>query len=68
MPLREELKALIIKSGFTMTAVVNAINEKYGRNESLDNFSSKLRRGTLKYAEVEQVLDVIGYKIVWEKI
>lgn len=67
MPLKDELKALIIKSGFTMTQVVEELNLKYNRNTSVQNFSSKLKRETLKYTEVEEILTIIGYKISWTK-
>jgi len=67
MPLKEELKALIIRSGWSMTEVVNKINEKYKRDNTVQNFSSKLIRGTLKYSEVEEVLELLEYKIEWVK-
>ena len=67
MALKDDLKAAIIKSGFTMTQVVEQLNVKYDRDTSIQNFSSKLRRETLKYTEVEEILDIIGYSIVWEK-
>ena len=65
--LKDDLKALIIKSGWTMTQVVAELNQKYNRNTSVQNFSSKLKRETLKYSEVEEVLTIIGYKIEWVK-
>lgn len=67
MALKEDLKAAIIKSGFTMTQVVDLLNVKYGRDTSVQNFSAKLKRESLKYTEVQEVLDIIGYTIVWEK-
>ena len=67
MALKEDLKAAIIKSGFTMTQVVDLLNIKYGRDTSVQNFSAKLKRESLKYTEVKEVLDIIGYSIVWEK-
>lgn len=67
MPLKEDLKALIIKTGWSMTAIVEELNKRYNRDISIQNFSSKLIRGTLKYSEVEEVLDIIGYKIEWIK-
>ncbi|WP_270816345.1 LLM class flavin-dependent oxidoreductase [Hungatella effluvii] len=67
MALKEDLKAAIIKSGFTMTQVVDLLNIKYGRDTSVQNFSAKLKRESLKYTEVQEVLDIIGYTIVWEK-
>jgi len=65
MPLKEDLKSLIIKSGWSMTSIVQKLNEKYGRDTTVQNFSSKLKRGTLKYSEVEEVLDLISYEIQW---
>lgn len=65
MPLKEDLKSLIIKSGFTMSTVVSEINKKNSTDYTLQNFSAKLTRGTLKYYEVVDVLEIIGYKIAW---
>lgn len=50
-----------------MTQVVEQLNAKYDRDISIQNLSSKLRRESLKYTEVQEVLDIIGYSIVWEK-
>ncbi|WES36602.1 LLM class flavin-dependent oxidoreductase [Ruminiclostridium papyrosolvens DSM 2782] len=65
LSLKGELKALIIKSGWTMTQVVDSLNKKHDRDTTVQNFSSKLIRGTLKYSEVCEILDLIGYKIEW---
>ena len=65
MVFKDELKALIIKSGWTMTQVVDELNKKYDRNTSVQNFSAKLKRESLKYTEVEEILDIIGYSISW---
>lgn len=65
MALKENLKAAIIKSGWTMTSVVDEINKRNGTDYTVQNFSSKLSRGTLRYVEVEQVLSIIGYHIKW---
>jgi len=65
--LKEDLKSLIAKEGLTISEVLKRVNEKYGRNETLANFSSKLKRETLKYKEIIEILDVIGYKNEWIK-
>lgn len=65
MALKEDLKSLMIKSGWSMTSVVNEINERNNTDYTLQNFSAKLSRGTLKYVEVEQILEIIGYRIEW---
>lgn len=68
MSLKDDLKALIIKSGWTMTQVVEELNRRYDRDTSVQNFSAKLKRESLKYTEVAEILDIIGYEIVWNKI
>lgn len=67
MPLKDDLKAIIIKSGWTITSVVEELNKRHNTDTSVQNFSSKMIRGTLKYSEVEEVLDIIGYDIAWTK-
>jgi hypothetical protein len=66
MGLKEEIKSNIIRSGLAMNEVVNHINEKYNRSDSLANLSNKLSRGTIKYSEVKEIAEAIGYEIVWQ--
>lgn len=68
MSLKDDLKALIIKSGWTMTKVVDELNKRHDRETSVQNFSAKLKRESLKYTEVAEVLEIIGYEIAWNKI
>jgi len=65
--IREDIKSIIIKAGWTLTDVVKALNEKYSRNDSVQNLSNKLSRGTLKYREALEIAEVIGYSIEWVK-
>ena len=34
---------------------------------SQSNFNTKLKAGTLRYNEVEQILEALGYEILWQK-
>lgn len=67
MSLKDDLKGLIIKSGWSMTEVVNEINRRNNQSSTLQNFSGKIRRETIKYKEVEEIFDIIGYHIEWVK-
>ena len=68
MQLKDELKALIIKSGWTMTKVVDELNKRKGSDKgSVQNFSAMLSRGSLKYIDVVEILDIIGYSVEWVK-
>ena len=65
MGLREEIKSRIAIKDMTMTEVVNELNERLDKDYSLANFSSKLSRSTLKYEEIEEIADILGYEIKW---
>ena len=55
----------IIKEGFTMKKIASLLNEK--SKVALQNLSNKLARGTIKYSEIKQIADILGYEIKWEK-
>lgn len=62
---RNEIKSYIARSGFSMTEIIDTLNEKYDRNDTVQNLSNKLARGTIKYIEAKEIADVIGYEITW---
>ena len=43
------------------------LREKKGWSSSLSNFSDKLRRETIRYKEVKELAEILGYEIVWNK-
>ena len=65
--LRNEIKAFIYESEYTMSQVMEMLSEKYGWSKSVPNFSTKLKRESLRYTEAKQLADVLGYDIVWVK-
>lgn len=48
-----------------MTQVVEELNLRHNRDTSVQNFSAKLKRESLKYTEVAEILNIIGYEIKW---
>ena len=67
MEIKNEIKSYIVKSGKSLTEVVELINTSYSKSESVSNLSNKLTRGTLKYREALEIADVLDYKIQWAK-
>ena len=65
MSLYLDLKSLIVKSGFSIKSVNDQLNLRNGTDYSFQNLSRKIRHETLRYSEVEEILDVIGYEIIW---
>ena len=64
--IRNEIKAQIIRAGYTMQEVVNQLHDEYGWSDSVSNLSGKLQRESLRYREAVELADVLGYELVWK--
>lgn len=64
--IKNEIKANITRKGFTITALNDALNEKFNRNNTVQNLSGKINNETIRYKEIIEIADVLGYKIKWE--
>ena len=67
MSVRNEIKAQIIRAGYTMQEVVDLLHEEYDWSDSVSNLSAKLQRESIRYKEVMELADVLGYDLVWVK-
>lgn len=67
MNVRNEIKAQIIRAGFTMQEVVDLLHDEYGWSDSISNLSAKLQRESIRYKEVMELAEVLGFEIVWRK-
>ena len=67
MTVRNEVKAQIIRAGYTMQELVDRLHEEYGWSDSVSNLSAKLQRESIRYKEVVELADVLGCDIVWVK-
>ncbi len=67
MGVREDIKILLVKENLTLTNLADKLSKKYGKKFTADGISQKLRKGTMRYEEVKQIVDVLGYKIDFNK-
>ena len=67
MNIRNEIKAQIIRAGFTMQELVDRLADEYDWSDSVSNLSAKLQRESIRYKEVVELAGVLGYDIVWQK-
>ena len=67
LDIRSEIKSYIVREGKTMDEVVTRMAQEYGWSRSVPNFSGKLSRGSLRYAEAKELADALGYDVVWVK-
>lgn len=59
------IKGYIAQNNCTIKEVHERLIAKYQRDDSLQNFTTKINRQTLKYEEIMQIADVLGYEIKW---
>ena len=67
MTVRNEIKAQIVRAGYTMQELVDRLHEEYGWAGSVSNLSAKLQRESIRYKEVVELADVLGYDLIWQK-
>ena len=61
--LRREVKGMIVAKGYTMDKLADELNARYGTKESKANLSNKLKRGSLRYIDMQRICEVLGYYI-----
>ena len=67
-PVALEIKAMILKSGYTQSEIVDMMSTDFGWSGSPSNFFRKLNEGTLRYDEAMELAKALGYEIRWEKV
>ena len=67
MTVRNEIKAQIVRAGYTMQELVDRLAEEHDWSDSVSNLSAKLQRESIRYKEVLELAAVLGYDIVWQK-
>ena len=65
MTVRNEIKAQIVRAGYTMQEVVDRLHEEYGN--SIFNLSDQLQRESIHYKEAVELADVLGYELIWQE-
>ncbi len=66
--IENQIRGYISASGQTITSLANLITEKCERPESVQSLSQKLKRGSIKYAEVLEIAELLNYNMEWVKI
>ena len=63
MNVKNEIKSIIAKKAQTLKNVCKLMTEKSNKEILPNNITNKFRRGTIKFNEVQEILDVLGYHI-----
>ncbi len=63
MDVKSELKSIIAKKASTLKKVCELLEETKKEKISPNNITNKLRRKTIKFEEVQDILSVLDYHI-----
>jgi diaminopimelate decarboxylase len=66
MSIREDIKMLLAQKAMTMTKLAELLTEK-GKKTSVKSLSNKLAKKTIKFEEVREILDIMGFKIEYKE-
>lgn len=65
MSIKNEIKSYIVRKGFTLERLNDLVNKKNNTNYTSQNLGRKINQETIKYSEVLEIADILGYDIVW---
>lgn len=65
MNIKALIKYYIEQSGNNFTSIINIINNKFNRNDTIQNLHKKLKNETIRYYEVNEIANAAGYKLKW---
>jgi hypothetical protein len=65
IPLLDFIKTLTIYRGLTLRKLLKILHENYGFSNSYAGFYNKLKNKTLKFTEIKDLSDALGYEIIF---
>lgn len=67
MNIKDEIKALLAKEAKTMTEIASKLYQNSNKRTAMSSLSQKLRNKTIKFEEVREITDLLGYDIEFVK-
>ncbi|MBQ7450170.1 LLM class flavin-dependent oxidoreductase [bacterium] len=68
MGVKEDIKTLLVQSGWTLKDLAKEMSVRIGKNYSSPMLSQKLYRENLHYKEAKIIADILGYCLKFEKL
>ncbi len=62
-----QIKYLAALEGLTVKRAKELVNKKFGKHDSNNNLSNKLRNKTFRVTELAEILDILNYEIILRK-
>lgn len=67
MAVREDIKVLLAKEAITLTELAEMLSEKTKKKFTVYGLSKKLLKSTMRYDEVKEIAECLGYEIDFKR-
>lgn len=67
MDVKNEIKSIIAKKALTLKQVCEILENSKNEKISPNNITNKFRRKTIKFSEVQDILEVLNYHIEFKE-
>ena len=67
MTIKDDVKSLIAKEACTMTDIAGILYKTENKRIAASSLSQKLKNETIKYREIIQIADILGYDVEFKK-
>lgn len=67
MILSTRIKNLITGNGYSLKSFGEAYNDRYHTTYNQQSFNRKINEGSIRANEIDNILDILGYEIVFRR-
>ena len=60
--IKNEIRSLMSERGHNLNTLAKAYEEKFNRKMTVQNLGNKINKGTIRYFEYLEILDLLGFK------
>ena len=61
------VKTLATYKGMSLRKLVNKLADQNKASDCYSNFYNKLKNGTIKFSEIKDISDILGYEIIFKE-
>ena len=64
---RVEIKKILLEKNMTLSELAQKLGIILNKEYSLNNLSSKLRKETIPFKEIDLIAEILGYEIIFKE-
>lgn len=65
--IKNDIRSLLAKKGFNLNTLAQAYEDKYNRKMTVQNLGNKINKGTIRYFEVLEIAEILGFEVEFKQ-